>query len=236
MWDPKPDAPSQVRGPYGTIPTAVPGVRFCEHLHSGKQRSPDKLTVVRSMDCSASNHTPITMQAGNPLARRTDDGKDGAGYPAMGSVAARFRGSNDASLPAFVGLADSWAADVWGAGELGSAFAPVKGTDLAGQFVLPAGVTLDRLQDRNTLRREIRPPEPASSTAGRSRKADRATPSGPVEMISSGKARSSWAVKTRGCGDAYGRDSLGESPPGAALVESNVTFMLINKRLEDEAV
>src|SRR6516164_5684087 len=31
-WDPKPDAPAEVRGPFGTITTAVPGVRICEHL------------------------------------------------------------------------------------------------------------------------------------------------------------------------------------------------------------
>ena len=31
-WDPKPDAPAEIRGPYSTIPTSVPGVRFCEHL------------------------------------------------------------------------------------------------------------------------------------------------------------------------------------------------------------
>ena len=78
------------------------------------------------------------MQAGNPLARRTDDGKDGGGYPSMGSIAAKFRGPNDPSLPAFVGLADSWTSDVWGAGDMGSAFEPVKGNELAGQFALPA--------------------------------------------------------------------------------------------------
>ena len=27
MWDPKPDAPSEIRGPYSAIPTKVPGVR-----------------------------------------------------------------------------------------------------------------------------------------------------------------------------------------------------------------
>ena len=32
MWDPKPDAPREIRGPYGTIATRLPGVRFCEHL------------------------------------------------------------------------------------------------------------------------------------------------------------------------------------------------------------
>ena len=31
-WDPKPDAPAEVRGAFGTIPTALPGLRFCEHL------------------------------------------------------------------------------------------------------------------------------------------------------------------------------------------------------------
>ena len=31
-WDPKPHAPEEIRGVFGTIPTAVPGLRFCEHL------------------------------------------------------------------------------------------------------------------------------------------------------------------------------------------------------------
>src|SRR5690606_11810682 len=103
MWDPKPDAPAEIRGPYGTIPTAVPGVRFSEHLPR-QAALMDRLTVIRSMDCSASDHTPITLQAGNPLARRTNDGRDGGGYPSMGSVVAKFRGSNDPTLPGFVGL------------------------------------------------------------------------------------------------------------------------------------
>ena len=32
MWDPKPEAPQEIRGPYGVIPTKLPGVQFCEHL------------------------------------------------------------------------------------------------------------------------------------------------------------------------------------------------------------
>src|SRR3954469_6256683 len=32
MWDPKPDAPGEVRGPFGSIPTRIPGVRLSEHL------------------------------------------------------------------------------------------------------------------------------------------------------------------------------------------------------------
>ena len=64
MWDPKPNAPSEIRGPFQTIPTSVPGIRFCEHLPLQASMM-HKMTVLRGVDCKASNHTPITMQAGN---------------------------------------------------------------------------------------------------------------------------------------------------------------------------
>src|SRR4051812_37419067 len=32
MWDPKPGAPAEIRGPFQTIPTCLPGIRFSEHL------------------------------------------------------------------------------------------------------------------------------------------------------------------------------------------------------------
>ncbi|MCA9010609.1 MAG: DUF1501 domain-containing protein, partial [Planctomycetaceae bacterium] len=154
MWDPKPEAPSEIRGPYRTIATKIPGVQFCEHLPLQASIA-DKLSVIRSVDCSASNHTPITMQSGNPLARRTDNGRDGDGYPSMGSVAAKFRGANDPDLPPFVGLADSWAADVWESGHMGSDFAPVKGAELNGKFAMPPGIDARRLQDRNDVRSQL---------------------------------------------------------------------------------
>ena len=33
-FDPKPDAPSDIRGEFKAIPTATPGIQFCEHLPS----------------------------------------------------------------------------------------------------------------------------------------------------------------------------------------------------------
>ena len=135
MWDPKPNAPQEIRSPFATIATDLPGVNFTEHLPLQASIA-RKLSIIRSVDCSASNHTPITMQAGNPLARRTNDGRDGAGYPSMGSIAAKFRGANDPEMPAFVGLANSWVADVWESGDMGSQFAPVKGHELAGKVRL----------------------------------------------------------------------------------------------------
>src|SRR5437868_9167186 len=229
MWDPKPDAPTEVRGPYGTTATRVPGVRFCEHLPR-QAAILDKLTVIRSVDCSSSNHTPITMQAGNPLARRTDDGRDGDGYPSMGSIAARFRGPNDPSLPAFVGLADSWASDVWGAGHMGTAYEPVKGSELAGRFALPKGVSLDRLHDRDALRRQFDHLRAEADQGGALEHVDRYTRQA-LEMVTSGKARQAFELDKEDprLRDAYGRDSLGEKTLLARrLIEAGVTFVLVS--------
>ncbi|MDB5300039.1 MAG: hypothetical protein JWO87_1702, partial [Phycisphaerales bacterium] len=47
-FDPKPDAPSEIRGELGTIPTKIPGARFCEVLPKLADCS-DKFTVLRSV-------------------------------------------------------------------------------------------------------------------------------------------------------------------------------------------
>ncbi len=229
MWDPKPDAPAEIRGPFRSIATAVPGVRVCEHLPL-QARIMDRLTLIRSVDCRASDHTPITMQAGNPLARRTNDGQDGGGYPSMGSVAARFHGPNSDRLPAFVGLADSWAADVWGAGHMGPAYAPVKGTELQGRLAMPRGISVSRLQDRATLRQEfdrLRAELDAGDTMARmDGYAHQA-----FDMLLSGEARRAFRLDLEPdrLRDAYGRDSLGEKALLARrLVEAGVTFVVVS--------
>jgi hypothetical protein len=46
--DPKPEAPQDIRGPFGTIATRLPGVRVCEHLPRLAARL-DRVSLVRSM-------------------------------------------------------------------------------------------------------------------------------------------------------------------------------------------
>jgi hypothetical protein len=229
MWDPKPAAPREIRGPYGTIATRLPGVRFCEHLPLQAQIM-DKLTVIRSVDCSASNHTPITMQAGNSNARRTDDGKDGGGYPSMGSIAAKYRGPNVVGMPGFVGLADSWAADVWGSGEMGREYEPVKGLEVADKLAMPSGITLDRLQDRHELRRRLdglaRSLDKRSAAAELDRHQQTA-----YDMIVSGKVREAFDISAEPAAmhEAYGRASLGQKTLLARrLVEAGASFVLVS--------
>src|SRR5262245_37964850 len=55
MWDPKPNAPLDVRGAFQPIPTSVPGVHFTEHMPR-IARVADRLTVVRSMSHEDLDH------------------------------------------------------------------------------------------------------------------------------------------------------------------------------------
>ena len=233
MWDPKPLAPQEIRSPFGTVATKLPGVQFSEHLPLQASIA-DKLSIIRSVDCSASNHTPITMQAGNPLARRTSgpvpDGDAGGGYPSMGSVAAKFCGPNDPEMPAFVGLANSWRSDVWGPGKMGTNHAPVKGLELAGKFAMPKGIRIPRLQDREQLRSELGRFSRGLEDGRQLQRVDRFTRQA-YEMVLSGKVQQAFNIddekaETRA---AYGETSIGEKALLARrLVEAGVTFILVS--------
>ncbi|MCE9561754.1 MAG: DUF1501 domain-containing protein [Planctomycetes bacterium] len=228
-WDPKPDAPDEIRGPYKSIATSVPGVRFSEHLPL-QAKLAHKLTVLRAVDCSASNHTPITMQAGNPLARRSDDSKDGGGYPSMGSIAAKFHGPNAPAMPAFVGLADKWKSDVWGAGHMGTAFEPVKGSELPGRLALPDGLDVEQLQDRATLRKQFDRMQRDLDTRHQMTATDQYTEMA-LDMVVSPKVRTAFDLsqEPEKMRDAYGRVSVGEKALLARrLVEAGSTYVLVS--------
>jgi len=141
MWDMKPEMSTEIRGPFRPISTAIPGVQICEHLPL-QAAMMDQFALIRSMDATSSNHTPITFQAANPKAQRTEIGRQGGGYPSMGSVAAKFRGPNQPGMPAYVALANSMVADIYGAGDLGQQFEPLDGVNVNGRFSLPAGVAI----------------------------------------------------------------------------------------------
>jgi hypothetical protein len=231
-WDPKPDTPREVRGPFGSIATKVPGVRVSEYFPL-QARIMDRLAIVRSVDCSSSNdHYPAPMQAGNPLAQRSQVGSRFSNLPSMGSVAARFRGANDPALPAFVGLADPplWFADILGAGPLGGAYQPVRGNEMAGRLTLAQGVTLARAEDRAGLSRQfdrLRRDLDTGDTMARMDHYRRQA----LEIVLSRKAEQAFRVDREPdrVKDAYGRHSLGERTLLARrLVEAGVTFVTVS--------
>jgi hypothetical protein len=165
--DPKPDRPTENRGPFGTTATKLPGVRVCEHLPKLAAML-DKFTVIRSVDCRGSNHEPNTvMQTANKLAepRANPEAKE---YPAIGSLVAKFRGANHPGVPAYAAFQRSRTHLAY-AGRLGPAFDPFLANTAAklpvydlvgkytgkvspgGAFDLPGGVDAERLGERMKL-------------------------------------------------------------------------------------
>ncbi|MGB0740302.1 MAG: DUF1501 domain-containing protein [Planctomycetaceae bacterium] len=229
MWDMKPDMPSEIRGPFRPIPTCLPGVQISEHLPLQASMM-DRFVLVRSMDATSSNHTPITFQAANPRAQRTEIGRQGGGYPSMGSVAARFRGANQSGMPPFVALANSMVSDIYGAGDLGQAWEPLDGVRINGKFSLPQGIAADRLQDRNHLRQQLDRLQKQTETSESLARQDRYTQEA-YDLVLGGKARQAFDLgnESDSMRDRYGRDSLGEKALLARrLVEAGVTFVTMS--------
>jgi hypothetical protein len=101
-FDPKPNAPAEVRGEYRTIPTAVPGVRVCEHLPRTAKLM-DRLAVVRSMHHPMRNHNSAAAEV---FTGRTPEGgdqelltDDPRGMPNLGSAVSFALGSRANVLP-----------------------------------------------------------------------------------------------------------------------------------------
>ena len=229
MWDMKPDMPAEIRGPFKPISTSVTGIQICEHMPL-QAAMMDKFAILRSMDATASNHTPITFQAANPKAQRTDIGRQGGGYPSMGSVAAKFRGANDPGMPPFVALANSIVADVYGAGDLGQKYAPLDGMRVDGKFSLPKGVEVPRLQDRDQLRRELDLFRRRVDSSVSFQQQDRYTQEA-FNLVLGGAAQKAFDLTREPdeVRDRYGRDSFGDKALLARrLVDAGVTFVTMS--------
>src|SRR5579872_4647439 len=67
LWDPKPDAPAEIRGAFSSISTAVPGMFISELLPKTAQIA-DRLTIVRGATHRQTDHGPAArvMLAGQP--------------------------------------------------------------------------------------------------------------------------------------------------------------------------
>lgn len=81
-WDPKPNAPLKIRGPYRPVPTSVPGVQICELLPLSAARA-HRMTIIRSMAHDMKDHN----QAGTvSLTGSTNGSQASGGIPFPGRV------------------------------------------------------------------------------------------------------------------------------------------------------
>jgi len=103
-FDPKPDAPANVRGPFQAIPTNVPGILVSEHFRRVAQQA-DKLAIVRSLRHDdpahlSSVHTLLTGQL-PPVNKSDAEPPSDRDFPHVGSVLAKLRPPTGA-MPGFV--------------------------------------------------------------------------------------------------------------------------------------
>jgi hypothetical protein len=92
-WDPKPDAPAEIRGEFRTIPTSMPGTRFCEHLPR-LSRLAHRFALVRSMSHDDVDHGSASYLAltGHFHARKSSNPPPSPNdYPTYGAVLRRVR-------------------------------------------------------------------------------------------------------------------------------------------------
>lgn len=159
-FDPKPDAPLEIRGDFNAIASAVPGTFVCEHLPR-LARLAKLYTIVRSMSHEDTDHgsaTYLTLtgryharRSSNPLPSPDD-------MPAFAAALKRVQGPGhpiDTAVtvngPALVPELPAPGQD---AGLLGREFDPFLVGDLTGgpgswpSFSLPAGLSLERLRVR----------------------------------------------------------------------------------------
>jgi hypothetical protein len=108
MWDLKPAAPAEVRGPFRPIRTTVPGLLICEHLPRLASLA-GAYALVRSVSHNNHNHTPMIYYSltGRPVERPGEDNDvrppQRTDFPHLGAVLAKFKGA-PAGLPGYVAI------------------------------------------------------------------------------------------------------------------------------------
>ena len=168
LFDPKPKAPAEFRGPFATIDTRIPGVRFTELLPKLAERN-DRYSLIRTNINFDGNH----RQAGSigltgAVASDGGEGKGGktTGYPPnFGSILARHR--RPGGLPGFISLARGPVGDGvgpilgYGGGKWGKRYDPfMLSCNETGEVSIPElklldGLTPARLADRRLVLKEL---------------------------------------------------------------------------------
>ncbi|HBH50283.1 MAG TPA: DUF1501 domain-containing protein [Planctomycetaceae bacterium] len=154
MWDPKPEAPVEYRGEFGTIDTAVPGIQLSDMLPRCAQIM-SRWSIVRSLfhqDAGHSTGDQICF-TGYPSGPNGDENI----HPGCGAIVAEQLGRLDPELPASVMIPKLVPGT--GSAYLGVAHKPfetladpaAKGPFQVPNFSLAGGLTADRLTTRRDL-------------------------------------------------------------------------------------
>ena len=117
-YDPKPDAPEEIRGEFKAISTKVPGIQIGEHFPR-QAAMMDQLAIIRSCHkVLPEEHASSLMACGYSYTERRAQGE----HPSIGSVLAKLRSGPEAIIPPYVSLRGMNYETGLGAGFLGPSY------------------------------------------------------------------------------------------------------------------
>lgn len=243
-FDPKPDAPVEIRGPFKPISTNVPGIQFCELLPR-TARYADKMAVVRSLSTRDDNHdvSGYWLLTGYPYLTGSARQIKPTDWPYFGSIVKMLKPSEQ--LPA---LTSVWIPDAMRlndnvtpagqtAGFLGKLWEPER---FVGDPALPDyqieglslldGVTHVRMDRRRDLLQQLE-----SQVSGLSQSNAMGTwnrlKQQAFDLVTSGEARAAFDLSREPdpVRDRYGRYTWGQSVLLARrLIEAGVRLVHVN--------
>ena len=235
-FDPKPEAPVEIRGQFGTTPTAVPGVHFSEHMVKLAKLF-DKYSLIRSIRHDQGNHGAGNhyMMTGAPPRIPVGCGAFVSFHPSLGSVVAKEVGAPD-GLPPYFSMPSMSRSG--GPNFLGANYAPfVVSNDpnrsgfRVRDVALPDGVLTERFDRRRQLRSQLDqlPRWEDSAVGDPSVTADEFYVQG-YQLMASKQAQAAFQLETESGAirDRYGRNSFGQRALLARrLVEAGVPFVTL---------
>lgn len=252
-WDPKPEAPREVRGEFGVIPTRTPGL-FVSELMPKTALLTEDIAVIRSMVTgdnahSTSGYQMLTGVPHVPLNRENARPGKPNDWPSVNAIVQMLRpprGGLPASIALPVKMANNGGQDPWpgtDAGFLGRQYDPwflVCDPNAEG-FTVPGGELLEgstsiRLDHRRTLLdqldRHLDGMEHRASVSDYNRYQQQA-----VELIAGGKAREAFNIESESdeTRDRYGRRRHSQSALlGRRLVEAGVSLVQVKSVSADK--
>ena len=242
-FDPKPDAPPEIRGEYKHIQTRTPGLLACEYIPKIAARS-DRYSVVRSLAHRENNHLVAThhvltgqMQPGaffDKIASRDD-------YPNYAAGRAYFRGTPEGTqvgvnLPTYLMEGQLlWPGQY--AGFLGPKFDPMQITndpnrpDFKVDNLRPApGIEVGQMRDRIALLNAVNDQQKWLADAAETKKLTDQQHQA-ISVLTSGKVAKAFDIDKEPAAvrDKYGRHSFGQSCLLARrLIEAGVPVVQAN--------
>lgn len=236
-WDPKPNAPVEIRGPYKAIRTNVPGIEISENFPRMAKHA-DKYALIRSL-----YHTAAAVHdTGHQMMQTGRLFQGGIEYPNMGSVLAKLKGPKGdvpphVLMPRPIGNTGGNMPHGQNAGFLGKSFDPfVLNADPSDpNFKVPDMLPPDylsalRVDRRRDWREMIDKSVSMFETSQDARLLD-STFHQAYTLMSSQKAREAFELhkEPQATREKYGMNRFGQSCLLARrLVEAGVRFVTVN--------